>query len=258
MRLEVLMSCMNQKNFDLIYTSQLNSDILLINQCNVDSTEEIEFGDGYKARMINSSDRGLSKSRNTALANANGDICLLADDDETFYAEYSSIILNEFEENPRFDIIAFIVDRPDKSYSLKKKRINYISSLKIGSCQIAFKRRAILNKGIKFNEKFGSGTDNGPGEENLFLYECLKKGLKILYVPVKIGKVSQSQSEWFKGFDKMYFFNRGKILKELMGGFFGLIYALEFAIMKYPRYYKETSFPNALALMIKGIMYKEE
>ena len=80
MKLEILMSAMHQENFDIAYRSKVDSDLLIINQCDKDDYTEIEVN-GHIWRMISTTERGLSKSRNMALKNAKGDICLLADDD---------------------------------------------------------------------------------------------------------------------------------------------------------------------------------
>ena len=49
--------------------------------------------------MIYTTERGLSKSRNLAIANAKTDICLICDDDEIFVDNYEEIILNAYYEN---------------------------------------------------------------------------------------------------------------------------------------------------------------
>lgn len=133
-----------------------------------------------------------------------------------------------------------------------------MSALKISSWQIAFRKDSILKNKILFDKNFGSGTKNGPGEETLFLYECLKNKLKILYIPEIIGSVAQTNSQWFKGFTPKYFFDRGKLTRKLMGAFIATLYAIEFSIAKYPRYKKEISFLSALKNNIKGIFVNYE
>ena len=119
--------------------------------------------------------------------------------------------------------------------------------------QIAFKKASIINNEIRFDQNFGSGTKNGPGEEIIFLYECLRKNLIIQYVPEVIGSVAQTDSMWFKGFTKKYFENRGKLTRKLMGTILAILYSIQFAFAKYSRYKKEISFSSALYHMFKGV-----
>ena len=86
MRLEVLISCMHQKDASIIQRTNIQSDVLIVNQCNENREERFDFknkkGELCIARMIYTAERGLSRSRNMALRNAKGDICLICDDDE--------------------------------------------------------------------------------------------------------------------------------------------------------------------------------
>ena len=98
MRIEVLLSTMNQKNFDIVEKCNIKSDAIIINQCNEEKIEIKKYSFGV-VKMIYSKTRGLSKSRNLALENAKGDICILCDDDIVYYDNYVSIIENAFYEN---------------------------------------------------------------------------------------------------------------------------------------------------------------
>lgn len=81
--------------------------------------------------------------------------------------------------------------------------------MKLSSVEVAFRLDSIKKNGICFNEYFGAGSRFYMGEENIFLFDCLKRGLKILYVPIKVADLHIQNSSWFNGFDKTYFINRG-------------------------------------------------
>ena len=49
----------------------------------------------------------MSNSRNLAIKNANGKICLLSDDDVIYSSDFIDIIINSFNENKSADIITF-------------------------------------------------------------------------------------------------------------------------------------------------------
>ena len=208
--MEVLLSCMSSSPIDIVKRTNVVSDITVVNQCSNDYISKICTENGYRLQIIESSDRGLSKSRNMAIRYASSDICLLCDDDEILYDNYANLIESAFEENPDADLIAFALDYSDKKYPKKKKKIGYLNALKISSVQITFRRNAIIENKIVFDERLGAGTGNGAGEEQKFLYDCIKAGLNIIFLPIYIGKVIRdSSSSWFHGYTKEYFFNRG-------------------------------------------------
>lgn len=258
MNLQILMSCMHLQNFEIINNSKITSDVLIINQSdeNLDQSRTFsdKFGKTFNVRMISTTERGLSRSRNLALKYASGDICLISDDDQEFEKSYEVSIINAFEENPKADIIIFSVNNPrKKKFSNKKSRVGYLSALRFSSSQIAFRRARVLQKRLMFDVKMGSGTGNGGGEETKFLYDCLKHGLRIYYVPILIATLTHSSSMWFSGFTNKYFMDKGWAHKRTKGYVFGIISILRFVIIKYPIYRKEISFNKAVFYGLKGI-----
>ena len=254
-KVEVLISAMHQKDLSIIDRSRICSDVLLINQCDRNGAQE-ETREYGKVRCLSTTERGLSRSRNMALKNAVGTYCLFCDDDEVLYDGYEKEIEAAYERYPNADLICFQIKRPGKSYPSKFQKINYIRSLKISSCQISMRLDSVIDAGISFDPSFGSGTPLGSGEENIFMFDCLRRRLKIFYVPVCLGEVAQKNSMWFKGFDEQYFLNRGTIIKRLMGSWFGFLYCLYFAASKYPRYKNKLTIGKALNLMLQGMRVK--
>ena len=206
------MSVMHQDGFDIAYKSKIESDLLIINQCDKDGYEEITVN-GFLWRMIYTTERGLSKSRNMALKNARGEICLLADDDEVFSGGYATAVVNAFNEVKNADVLVFNLNRTN----VRKKRVYYkIKKVKkapwyrgYNSPMIAFKLNNIYDK-ISFNERFGSGTEWGGGEDILFLESVRKNYMKIYEYPFVIATIDYSKgSNWFSGFNEKYFYNLG-------------------------------------------------
>lgn len=252
MSVEVLLSTMNRKDMDFLNNINLETECLVINQCGEDSYFEMNINNNV--RIINTSEIGLSRSRNKAIKNARGSICIIADDDLEYIDGYGDVIKNEFDKNPNYDIIAFQVygkDKKFKKYSNKERKIGYIRSLKLASVEIAFRLQSILDNDIKFDELLGSGAKYSMGEENAFLYECLRSGLKIRYVPVKIADLYVGNSSWFRGFDDLYFISRGASFAGMNKKFSGLL-ILQFAIRHFKEYKKSISFWRAISMMIKG------
>lgn len=256
MRLQVLLSAMFLKDESYIDTLNITTDAVVINQCDNESSRYIKRRskgtEEQAVTYVETTERGLSRSRNMAISKADADICILCDNDVEYLPDYENRIMDGFNRHPDADLIVFYIERKEKpapNYP-KEKRMGYLSVLKIFSPEVAFKRKSI--EGISFDERFGAGSNKYlMGEENIFLYDCLKKGLKIYYEPVKIAKLREEASTWFKGYDEDFFISRGAGYCA-MSRLGSLILILQFAVRKRYLYLKDISMGRALSCMLKG------
>lgn len=255
MKVEVLLSCMFKDADSFVPGLNLDSDAVIVNQCDVDSCMNMTDGRGHAVKFVSSTQRGLSRSRNMAIDRSSADVCLLSDDDEVYAPDYAAKLQQAYLDWPEADVILFqVAGGRGKVYSDRPFRVGYLRALKFASWQISFKRHSVVSKGIRFDEQMGSGTGHGSGEEVKFLYDCLRHGLRLQYVPVEIATlVDHGESVWFKGFDDKYFYNRGWATARYMGKVFALCYCCYFAVRKYKLYCKDNSFLSALSCMVKGI-----
>lgn len=256
MTLEVLLSCMYQTDLSIVHCSEIVSDTLIINQCDENKTMESCLGD-YHIRMISTTERGLSRSRNMALTYARGDICLLCDDDERFLPSYEELILQAFRELPDAGVIAFGISNQPCRLPERIHRLSRFDLLKLKSWQIAFRRNDILSHSLYFDVLMGAGSGNGAQEENKFLFDCYKAGVKIYYVPTPIASVSQVQSTWFSGFSETFFYQRGIATRYFMGLPLSALYAAYYLMAKHPQYKKEISLSAAAKALIRGLWSNE-
>lgn len=256
--IHTLVSTMHQDNLDILDTINLQSDSIIINQSNNNERKIIKYGSAI-IKVISTRERGLSKSRNLAISNSDKDICLLSDDDQRFCINYLETIAIAFNKYPKADIIAFGVNFPDGRplCTLKEGRVGVMGVFKISSVQIAFKRQSVLKAGIKFDERFGAGSGEFiMGEENIFLSDCYRAGLKIYYFPDLIAELLPSESSWFEGYTENYFVSRGAMFYRI-SPLFGVLLCLQFAIRKKNIYQSQTSIYRAFIYMLRGIhMYK--
>ena len=229
-RLNVLISCMHQTDTGIIERSNVQTDVVVINQCDHDSVEEFDFenkkGENCHAKFINTTERGLSRSRNMAIRNAWGDVCLICDDDELLHDNYEEDILRAYHENSDAGIITFALNRLDNpmSYPVAKKSLGLKDILRTSSLQVTLSRNLLRASDILFDEKMGSGTGNGGGEENRFLLDCRHAGFKMYYYPDVIATINKGESQWFKGFTEKYFRDRGWAMRRCLGFFMGYIF----------------------------------
>lgn len=242
MNLEVLISCMNQQDMKIAEMTWIQTDTLIINQCpQAEILNEIKSDQKtagaqnqthVNIRMLNTNTRGLSKSRNLAIRHAVGDVCLLCDDDEQLDSSYEDNILKAYEALPGADIICFRISNQPSRLKQKTQRLTKWTAMRIASWQITFRRESILKSGIRFDENMGAGTGNGGGEEVKFLRDCIKAGLKAYYVPKSIGTVAQTDSTWFRGFDRDFFYKRGITNRYMLGLPVSILYAAYYTMVK--------------------------
>lgn len=228
MTLDLLVSCMNMNDFSIVEKSRICSNSVIVNQCDEEKVcnERMISADGksFDVRMLYTEERGLSRSRNMAIRNSSADICLLVDDDEHFMDDYETSIVNAFCDYPDVDVIAFRVLKSGKKYKESPYRIRRFGSAHIASWQIAFRRERVLEKGVWFDEKMGSGTGNGGGEENKFVYQLICRGLKAMYLPITIASVDQLNSQWSHGLTEVWFKNLGWVFRRIYGTIWGYVF----------------------------------
>ena len=255
---QVLVSTMNQVDYSLLKRMNIQTEAIIVNQCGYDKIEHFLYK-GKKIVWINSTTKGLSKSRNIAIDNATADYCLIADDDLVYKSGYEETIVKCFAANPNYSILRFKVngiEQPFKKYPSKSCRLGRRGIMKVSSVEIAFRLKDI--KAIKFDELIGAGSKYKMGEENAFLMECYRRKLKIIYINRTISDLHIGESSWFNGFNEGYFFSRGAAIEALKTNISPLL-IIVFAITKYRLYRENLSFADAIRMMNKGrISYIKE
>ena len=187
---EILISTQSQTSLDFLVPMFKNQDykdfyLLIVNQ-NPDSVDLISE---YKnIRVFNSPKKGLAKSRNLAIKNALGSVCLFADDDVVYEKDFKEKIMSSHRVNPNSDIITFkMKDFNGKDFRdyPKQKIYNKKSLSTANSVVISFKKQAIQNH-VFFDTLFGLGAEFPTGDEYVFLRDALDKGKSITFEPIVI------------------------------------------------------------------------
>lgn len=253
MKCEILLSTMNLNTTDELYEKlnkmNINSNCLIINQ--VKNKSSINF-ENENIRMLTYNEKGLSKSRNRAIDNSKNEICIIADDDIRYVDNYETIVSNVYKKHKDYDIIAFYVENAKPKDALIEGNVDFLHTFKLCSVQLTFNTRKVKENNIRFDERFGTGSGiYNAGEENIFLIDCLKRKMKIYYIPIKIGTLINNDSTWFKGYNEEYFYSKGAFFYRISKiGYIVLI--LQFAIRKYKIYSKEITMKTAIKSMFNG------
>ena len=256
MEINVLISCMHEIDTSIIQRSNIQTDVVVVNQCDKNCIDEWDFinkqGQKCHAKFINTTERGLSRSRNMAIANSWGDICLICDDDEELSDNYNQLILDGYKKFPDAGVLIFAIKDSHHVFPTEAKKMDFISILRSNSQQITFVRNVINSKNIFFDEKMGSGTGNGGGEEIRFMLDCRKKKLKMFYHPNCIATILPSKSQWFHGYTDSYFVNLGWTARRLFGTAISPLYLVYFMISHRTNIKKDNTLLNALRKSFKG------
>ena len=254
-----LISCMFQDK-SIVERTKVQANAVVINQCDEDNVDEYDFtnseGKLCHVKFISTRERGLSRSRNMAIRNCVDDICIVCDDDEELADGYEKRIQEGYNFYNDASVVTYKIDR---DYDNHRKypsppgiKHSLASILKTNSLEITFKREDIISKEILFDEKMGSGTGNGSGEEEKFLMDIRRSGLSLYFYANTIAKVHKGESQWFNGFDATYFSNKGWALRRILGGPKSIIYLCYFVMFHYKQFRSDISFIQLIKSLMSG------
>lgn len=254
MKLQVLVSAVNENAVDLAERMNLESDAIIINQTDYFDYEEYK----HKNRRIQCfafSERGVGLSRNNALLRAEGDIVLFSDEDIVYDAGYEKAVLDAFEAHPEADFLLFNmrVGQARATYYTKKfHRVHIWNAGRYPTYSFAVRREKLHAANVTFSLLFGGGAKYSNGEDSLFLKDCLKYGLKVYAIPIELGQERERESTWFQGYTDKFFIDRG-VLYHFLYGALAYPMAVRFIAVHGKVMCEEIPKKNALALMKKGI-----
>ncbi|CAN1532129.1 Glyco_tranf_GTA_type domain containing protein [Flavobacteriaceae bacterium] len=182
-----------------------NFNILIINQ----SDDKVLTSNFDTIRVINTNEKGLSKSRNLAINNATKKICLITDDDVVYSPNFDKEIITAFNQKTNASIITFNHQREGLNKPQNNSLTEYNHSMKsiwnVCSIEISFRLKDIKDNNICFDENFGLGSYFETAEEYLFLRDAIKLRLKVLFYPFIIVTHPLLCSGQYQGDDKILF-----------------------------------------------------
>ncbi len=189
--------------------------------------------DSVFCKVINTKERGLSKSRNKGLGSVDSGHAIIADDDVCYTEDFEAVVLSAIQGNEFAAALTFRIQtpegRPYRKYSKNKFVHNWRSVLKVSSISVAFNINQIKDAELRFDEDFGLGAKYPTGEENIFLNDMLKRGLRIVNIPQTIV-VHPAESSG-NVMSQPLFFSKGAMFRRLYG-WRGLVFAAIFALLK--------------------------
>lgn len=254
MKIEHIISTMEKKDFSFLDNMKMQTSCLVVNQKCEENQLEYPLESG-QARIFCTPEKGLSRSRNKLIENALGDICIIADDDVEYLPNYLKIIEDSYKKLPDADFIIFRFThekgKETRTRFSKITRVNMSNISKFASVEITFKRESVLQAQLSFNNEIGLGTEFPSGEENAFLADALRAGLKIYHVPQTICFAVEEHSLNKNEDVKEYLITKGAAFHCIYKKAFWF-YALGFVILKRNALFKHVSIAQAYAWMKEG------
>ncbi len=191
-------------------------NILIVNQTDKGRLLISEY---ENIKVINSFERGSPASRNLAITKSTGDICLMADDDFVYEANFDQKIIDAHKNNPNADFISFeAIDENGELYAkYHNVSVHNKKSLKrIYTCVITFKREPFVRSRTFFNHYFGVGSLFQGVTEYVFLRNAYDNGMS-MYHEHKIIVIHLDKSSGRRQGSDNAFFARSAAAYRFMG-----------------------------------------
>jgi glycosyltransferase involved in cell wall biosynthesis len=131
--------------------------------------------------------QGLSRSRNEALAHAQGEYTWLLDDDVELQADdiaYILLYLDAHSEIDFFRVKIGCIEWRDKFFKNYKKidKVKRLNLLQVSSIELIGRTQFIKQRQLQFNENIGLGTPYQGSEEIHFLLDAWDKDAKFEFI----------------------------------------------------------------------------
>jgi glycosyltransferase involved in cell wall biosynthesis len=152
----------------------------------------------FEFNSVTTSEKGVTKSRNTVLRSTRTKYLLFADDDIAFIGKGIESAVSYLEAHPNCDLVlAQVTDANGtlrKDYPTREEKLTRFNSAKAGTIEMIVRVDSIRSKRVNFDENFGAGADNYLGDEYIFITDLLKAGGSAIFLPITIAIHSEDSS----------------------------------------------------------------
>jgi glycosyltransferase involved in cell wall biosynthesis len=220
------------KNFEVVIVAQIsdksNEDVLRKTIGSVSGINHLT--------LIVSNSLGLSKSRNVALRHGNGEMLIFCDDDCRYPTHTAQTVANDMLRYPEFDILTYQISfdpngRLFKDYPHNAIQHTVRSLMKVSSIEITIRKNVVEKEGDIFDERYGLGTSNRTGAENIMLLDLYKKGYLMAYLPKPIVYHPRETSAHGKLNIEDIAFAKGAMFRRMFG-IVGVVPAIYFVMIR--------------------------
>jgi hypothetical protein len=255
--IELLVPCMNQLEPPPVLRRLGPNDerpaILVINQCTTIDPPPPLHQPGL--RMLSVRERGVGKSRNRLLEHARGKLLAFCDDDTELIPGGLDVLRRGFAANPHAGIVTFQflereTGRPFKRYPAHGFEHGPLSIASVSAVEIALRRERAGH--IRFDDRFGVGSKLLSGEENIWLRDALRAGVRASYFPEAYCD-HPGLSSGYRPWTEDMAYAKGAMLKRMYPALWPAL-TLGFCVAKYPLYRASLSGPRFVSAAVRGAL----
>ena len=164
--------------------------------------------------------KGVAKSRNSAIENADGKYLLFGDDDVLFNSTEIQKALDYLDKNPKVSLVlAAAVDEAGKlrkNYPAKETELNVFNSAKAATYEMILRVEHAKSLSVRFDEDFGAGAKNYLGDEYIFIVDLIRAGGRAVFLPLEIAvhPAESSGARWGQKQDRIA---RARVFSRVFG-----------------------------------------
>ena len=220
---QLLVATMHQTTGDhsLLEKMNIQTDAIICNQCDRFAYEVFQWHN-HKIQWFSFCEVGVGLNRNNALMRATGDVVVFCDDDMVLEDGYEEKLLTGFKDNQQADLLIFNIQ--GREMNKEQNRITRLNYMRYGAARIAARNARLRENGILFHLCFGGGTEHAHGEDNLFLCQCLNRGLGLYTYPCLIARLTDDRpSTWRKTYDEKYFVDQGALYRQIAKNYWRML-----------------------------------
>lgn len=190
-----------------------------------------------KAQIIEMTELGVAKSRNSVIAATTTDYLVFADDDVEIISEGQQKAIEYLEQHPEVSVVLCQVlagNKPRKNYPKAITKLHKFNSAKAATPEVIIRVKDIKENEIFFDENFGAGAKNFLGDEYIFVCDCLDKKLVVVSLPIAIARHEElsSGNDWS---DEKAIAARAKVFERVFGKL-AFVAKLGFVIKNFRRF----------------------
>jgi glycosyltransferase involved in cell wall biosynthesis len=201
--LDILLSTMHGVRPSWVSRAPPGVGLIIVDQCD----REAIAHDAHGNRLIETTERGLSKSRNMGLANSRAKYCMFCDNDVEL--DFAAVERIRAELNRgKLGAEALVTSHPEHGFlaSRKARTLGWRSISRVASWQVIVDRDFLRRRGIRLDERFGLGAKIDHGEENILLADILRRGGRVVLIPQQVVRHADQGTG--------YRFGRGTLVKK--------------------------------------------
>ena len=245
---------------EIVKKSNSQSRTLVCNQVDKESIKEISDN----LRIINITNIGVSNNRNNLLHHASQDICICIDDDCQLVDNYIEIVNNFFTSHPDAEFVLFngIVRKENNRliHNKKTKRVTRFNDISYGGGPgLVFRRATISKYNLEYDTSVGYPNYICLGEDTLFLYNLVKKGVKVYRSNEVLFSIEDDvdNSIYFKGVDESFLISKGYITS-IIHPHLKRLYVIKYALKLHHWRGNTYSLYQLIRIMNKGLNYRNQ